>query len=62
MAIAPDIGLSPEARQEKTERLAKLKRLQQLKAQQSGESSTTPTGLAQSFNKGLVDLINLPSD
>ena len=58
-----NIGLSEEARQEKTDRLEKLKRLQLLKAQQAADSSgTTLIGLAQSFNKGVVDLINLPSE
>ena len=43
------------------EELSLLKELQVLKAQQEAkDSGTTLTGLAQSFNKGLVDFGNIP--
>ena len=45
------------------EELALLKEMQGLKAQKAAtDSGTTLTDLAQSFNKGLVDLVNLPSE
>lgn len=48
-------------REEKLDRLKKLERLQVLQAQQEAkESGTTLVGLAQSFNKGLVDFANIP--
>jgi hypothetical protein len=48
-------------REEKLERLRKLERLQVLQAQKAADDEgTTLVGLAQSFNKGLVDLANLP--
>lgn len=48
-------------REEKLDRLHKLERLQVLQAQKAADDEgTTLVGLAQSFNKGLVDLANLP--
>ena len=50
-------------REEKLARLEKLKRLQMLKGERAAkDTGTTLAGLGQSFNKGVVDLINLPSE
>ena len=51
-----------DARIAEIERLSRLKEIDGRIKQIEGNKAITATDLAQSFNKGLVDLINLPSD